>query len=132
MEVQILAAVLIIGRIITMGFILAVIRKQWRIRHSPIHPRLKNLRKALTLLAVLVFAGSIYPLLLDTAALLCPSIVLANDVDMFGAVYALDNNATFMLSAILIWTLYRLSDVVIEAAELVTGKIIDTGTHQKK
>lgn len=132
MELQVLAPILIVGRIITICFIVAVIRKQWRIRKSPIHPRLQNLRKVLTLLAILVFVGNLYPLFLDVITLLPPDIRTSNVINMLGVVYALDNNITFMLAAILIWTLYKLSDVVIEVAELVTGKTIDAGTHPEK
>lgn len=124
MDIQLLASILLVGRLISEGFIIAVIRKQWKVRKTPIHPRLKALRKVLTLLAVLVFLGNIYPLFLDAYTLFYPGVRTTDTVNLAGVFYSLDNSFTFMLASILIWTLYKLSDVVIEVAELVTGKII--------
>lgn len=126
MDIQLLAFLLLIGRLISEAFIVAVLRKQWRIRNSPIHPRLRNLRRVLTLLAVLVFVGNIYPLLLDAYTLIAPGIRTSPTANIVGVVYSLDNNLTFMFASILIWTLYKLSDVVIEVSELLGGsKAID-------
>jgi len=125
MDIQLLAFLLLMGRLISEGFIIAVLRKQWKIRNSPIHPRLRNLRKVLTLLAVLVFIGNIYPLLLDAYTLIAPGIRTSPTINIVGVAYSLDNSLTFMFASILIWTLYKLSDVVIEVAELIgTTKII--------
>lgn len=124
MDIQLLAFILLMGRLISEGFIIAVIRKQWKIRKAPIHPKLRGLRKVLTLLAVLVFIGNIYPLLLDIVTLFDAGIRTSQTVNLVGTIYSLDNNLTFMFASILIWTLYKLSDVVIEVAELVSGKVI--------
>jgi len=121
MDIQLLAFLLLIGRLISEAFIIAVLRKQWKIRNKPIHPRLRNLRKVLTLLAVLVFVGNIYPLALDLFTLFDAGIRTSGYVNLVGVAYSLDNNLTFMFASILIWTLYKLSDVVIEVAELITG-----------
>lgn len=124
MDIQLLAFILLMGRLISEIFIILVIRKQWKIRKAPIHPKLRGLRKVLTLLAVLVFVGNIYPLLLDAFTLFLPGIRTSQTVNLVGTFYSLDNSITFMLASILIWTLYKLSDVVIEVAELISGKAI--------
>lgn len=131
MDIQLLAFLLLLGRLISEGFIIAVLRKQWRIRNSPIHPRLKNLRKVLTLLAILVFIGNLFPLWLDAYTLFYPGIRTTNTVNLVGVIYSLDNNLTFMFASILIWTLYKLSDVVIEVAELITNKSINISKNLK-
>ncbi len=132
MNIQLLALLLLIGRLISEGFIIAVIRKQWKVRKSPIHPRLKALRRVLTLLAVLVFLGNIYPLILDAYTLVAPGIRTSPNVNLVGVFYSLDNNLTFMFASILIWTLYKLSDVVIEVAELITGRALDKDLPKQK
>lgn len=124
MDIQLLASLLLLGRLISEGFIIAVLRKQWKIRKSPIHPKLRGLRKVLTLLAVLVFIGNLYPLGLDLVTLFNAGVRTNDTVNLVGTIYSLDNNLTFMFASILIWTLYKLSDVVIEVAELITGKPI--------
>lgn len=126
MDIQLLAFLLLIGRLISEGFIIAVLRKQWRIRNSPIHPRLKNLRKVLTLLAILVFVGNLYPLALDLYTLYDSTVRTSQTANLVGVIYSLDNNLTFMFASILIWTLYKLSDIVIEVAELISGAKIVT------
>lgn len=124
MDIQLLAFILLLGRLISEGFIIAVIRKQWKVRKAPLHPKLRGLRKVLTLLAVLVFVGNIYPLLLDAYTLLHPDVRSIGTVNLVGTFYSLDNSLAFMLASVLIWTLYKLSDVVIEVAELISGKPI--------
>lgn len=131
MNIQLLATLLLIGRLISEGFIIAVIRKQWKIRKTTIHPRLRALRRVLTLLAVLVFLGNIYPLLLDAYTLYDSAVRTSQTINLVGVFYSLDNNLTFMFASILIWTLYKLSDVVIEVAELITGKEIKELPKQK-
>lgn len=121
MNIQLLAFMLLIGRLISDFFILLVIRRQWKIRKIPTHPRLANLRRVLTLLAVLVFLGNIYPLLLDLYTLFYPGIRTSQVVNPVGVFYSLDNNLTFMFASILIWALYKLADVAIDVGELIAG-----------
>lgn len=122
MDIQLLALLLLIGRLVSDGFIIAVLRKQWKLRKTRTHPRLMQIRKVLALLAVLVFVGNIYPLLLDAYTLFAPAIRASRSVNLVGVFYSLDNNLTFMFASILIYTLYKLSDVVIEVAELIAGQ----------
>lgn len=124
MDIQLLAFILLMGRLISEGFIIAVLRKQWKIRNAPIHPKLKSLRQVLNLLAILVFLGNLYPLALDAYTILSPEIRTSPFINLVGTLYTLDNSLTFMFASILIWTLYKLSDVVIEVAELISGKTI--------
>ena len=121
MNIQLLAFLLLIGRLISDVFIVLVLRRQWRIRKIPTHPRLSNIRRVLTLLAVLVFIGNIYPLLLDLYTLFVPGIRTTQQVNLVGVFYSLDNNLTFMFAAILIWMLYKLADVAIDVGELIAG-----------
>lgn len=132
MNIQLLALILLIGRLISEFFIVMVLRKQWQLRKTRTHPRLLTIRKVLTLLAALVFLGNIFPLLLDAYTLFYPGIRTSPMVNPIGVLYSLDNSLTAMLASILIWTLYKLSDVVIEVAELVTGKPIITTTPKPK
>lgn len=125
MDIQLLALLLLIGRLISEGFIIAVIIKQWKISKSPVHPRLVPIRRVLTLLAILVFLGNIYPLLLDAYTLLDATVRTTPTINLVGVFYSLDNSLTFMFASILIWALYKLSDVVIEVAELISGKQLD-------
>lgn len=131
MDIQLLAGLLLAGRLISDGFIIAVLRKQWKLRKTKTHPKLMAIRRVLTLLAVLVFIGNLYPLFLDAYTLINADIRSSRTVNLVGVFYSLDNNLTFMFASILIWTLYKLSDTVIEVAELIAGKPLITPKDQK-
>ena len=122
MNIQLLAFLLLVGRLISDVFIIAVLRKQWKIRKIPTHPRLTQIRRVLTLLAVLVFVGNLYTLFLDIYTLFYPGIRTSANVNLVGVIYSLDNNLTFMFASILIWVLYKLADVVIDVGELIAGE----------
>ena len=126
MDIQLLAAILLVGRLVSEFFIVQVLRRQWQIRKTKTHPRLMQLRHVLSLLAILVFVGNIYPLLLDAYTLFNPGIRTSGVINLVGTFYSLDNSLTFMFASILIWTLYKLSDVVIEVAELYSGQVKPT------
>lgn len=131
MDVHLLAFLLLMGRVISQIFIIAVLRKQWKIRKTKTHPRLMAIRRVLTLLAILVFVGNLYPLLLDFYTLFDSSLRTTQTVNGVMVLYSLDNNLTFMFASILIWTLYKLSDVVIEATDLVSNSQINTQKSEK-
>lgn len=119
MNIQVLAIFLLVGRLISDFFIVRVLQKQYKLRKTRTHPKLMAIRKVLALLAILVFVGNIWPLVLDAWTLFYPGIRTTQHVNLVGVTYSLDNNLTFMFASILIWTLYKLADTVIEIAELL-------------
>lgn len=119
MNIVTLAALLLVGRLISDFFITLVLLKQWRLRKTKTHPKLMAIRKVLSLLAIAVFIGNLYPLYLDLYTLFDPAVRTAQTINLKGVLYSLDNNLTFMFASILIYTLYRLADTVIEIAELL-------------
>lgn len=131
MDIQLLAFLLLVGRLVSELFIIAVLRRQWKIRKTRTHPRLMQMRRVLTMLAVLVFLGNLYPLWLDLYTLFNPEIRTSGSVNLVGVIYSLDNSWTFMIASILIWTLYKLADVVIEVAELIAGRPLRDSADQK-
>lgn len=132
MNIQTIALLLLIGRLISEFFIIWVLRRQWQIRKARTHPRLIQIRRVLTLLALLVFIGNIYPLLLDVVTLFYPGVRTSQTVNPAGAFYAISTNLTFMFASILIWTLYKLADVVIEVAELIGPSKVKDSIHKQK
>lgn len=121
MDIQLLAALLLIGRLVSEYFIVRVLIKQWKIRNTKTHPRLLAMRRVLSLLAILVFVGNLYPLWLDIYTLFIDTeLRTSQTVGLYSVVYSLDNNLTFVIASILIWVLYKLADVVIEVADLIS------------
>lgn len=121
MDIQLLAALLLIGRVVSEYFIVRVLIKQWKIRNTKTHPRLLAMRRVLSLLAILVFVGNLYPLWLDIYTLFIDTeLRTSQTVGLYSVVYSLDNNLTFVIASILILVLYKLADVVIEVADLIS------------
>lgn len=121
MNIQLLAALLLIGRVVAVCFNVLVINRQWKLRKLPTHPRLLQIRRVLSLLAILIFLGNLYPLFLDLYTLAHPDIRSTQTVNLVGVFYSLDNNLTFLFASILIWALYKIADVAIEVGELIAG-----------
>ncbi len=132
MDIVLLAFLLLIGRVVSEIFIVLVLKRQWQIRKTRTHPRLMQMRKVLSLLAILVFIGNLYPLWLDLYTLFNPGIRTSQTVNAAGVAYSLDNNLTFMFASILIWTLYKLADIVIEVAELIAGQSLTEPSKTEK
>lgn len=83
-------------------------------------------------MAILVFIGNLYPLWLDLYTLFNPGIRTSQNVNLVGVAYSLDNSWTFMIASILIWTLYKLADVVLDVAELIAGQPLREKTIPKE
>lgn len=132
MNIQVLATLLLIGRLISDFFIILVLKRQWLIRKIPTHPRLAKLRGVLSLLAIAVFIGNIYPLVLDIITIFHPGVRTSQNVNLVGVAYTLDANLTFMFGAILIWALYKLADVAIDVGELIAGSPPEEVSIKKK
>lgn len=127
MDIIPLASILLVGRLISDTFIIVVIVRQLRItrelkkKNIKTHPRLQKMRTVLSMLAIAVFIGNIYPLVLDLVTLFNPAIRTSQHVNLQGVFYTIDNNFTFMFASILIWCLYKLADIAIDVGELVAG-----------
>lgn len=119
MNIQLLALILLIARIVSQTFITLVLRRQWRLRNTKTHPTIKSYRKVLAALAIMIFIGNIYPMLLDLYTLVNPEVRTSQNINIVGVAYSLDNSLTFMVASILIWALYKLADTVIEITELI-------------
>lgn len=120
MDIQLLAALLLLGRLVSEYFIVLVLIRQWKIRKAKTHPRLGNIRRVLMLLAFLVFLGNLYPLWLDAYTLFYPAVRSTDTINLVGVIYTIGNSFTFMFASILIWALYKLADVVIEVGDLLS------------
>lgn len=121
MDIKLLAFLLLAIRVVSDYFIILVLRRQWKLRKTTTHPRLMAYRKVLALLAILIFIGNIFPLMLDAYTLFFPLVRSSQTINPVGVAYSLDNSLTFMFASILIYVLYKLADTVIEIAELIGG-----------
>lgn len=128
MDIQLLSFILLLIMGVSDFFIILILRRQWKLRKTKTHPRLMTYRRVLSLLAILIFVGNIYPILLNLYSIFVPSIRTSQTVNLVGVIYSLDNALTFMIASILIYALYKLADTVIEIAELIGIRAVKSGT----
>lgn len=120
-SIQIIAIFLLIARLISVVFILIVLRLQWRLFKTSIDfsmvPNLSNFakrqvylaRKVLFVLAVAVFLGNMVPIVIDTITIFNDNLGRPQELQAISVAYASSNALTAMFSAILVWALYRIA-----------------------
>jgi hypothetical protein len=107
-EIKFIALTLLLCRIVSVGFILAVLRKQWVLLSTKNHVEVATLRRVLFYLAVVIFLGQFVPIHLDSATLIDQ--VKRGAPSALGVAYAYSNAITAMISSLLLWLVYRVSE----------------------
>lgn len=123
-SIQIIAFILLIARLISVFFIVKVLITQARQFGREIDfslvPNLskfqqKNIyriRRVLFALAVIILIGNFIPIVIDYITLITDnSLGRTANVKPISIAYAFSNAITAMLSAIMIWTLYKLAGI---------------------
>lgn len=108
-SIVIIAFILLVMRLISAGFMLSVLRKQWKSLKKPIDKDLVVFQRILFGMSVIIFLGNAVPIVIDTVTLF----VETSRPDQLAALsvsYALSNALTAMMSAILIWFMYRIAE----------------------
>lgn len=124
LSIQTIAVILLIARLISVGFILFVLRLQWKLFKSKIDfslvPNLDHyqqttvyrIRRVLFVLAVIIFLGNMIPILIDAITIFSHnSLGRTQSIRPISVAYAVSNAFTAMFSAIMIWTLYKLAGI---------------------
>lgn len=108
-SIKILAMLLLVFRIASDVFIFSVLRKQWALLKVKIDPELRNFRRVLFYLSLAVFLGNIIPIIIDGLTVVYGNMNRPQHVAPISILYALSNASTALISAFLIWLLYRLA-----------------------
>ena len=109
METQALVTLLLVGRFLSLIFISFVIKRQLGLFKHPITAELVNFRRVLFFLSVVVFLAQLIPIAIDSLTLLTDLRGREVSIHPYGIAYMVSNNFSQLLSAILIWTLYRMA-----------------------
>ncbi len=110
MDIKTIAAVLIVGRIVSVAFIFFVLRRQYELMKLPIEPEVYYFRKVLFATALLIFIGGITAIVVDTLTILADDSLHREDSpSLINMIYVFINEFTAIISAIFIWLLYRLA-----------------------
>lgn len=120
-SLQLIAFFLLIARLISVTFIVIVLRLQWRLFKTEIDftlvPNLTKLqkqkvyrvRKVLFCLSCIIFLGNMVPIVIDTITLFDNTLGRPSNLRAISIMYAFSNAFTAMFSVIMIWALYKLS-----------------------
>lgn len=105
-DINSISAVLFVLHLIASGFMLSVIRKQLGLFKKYIDPELRSFRLVLFLLSTSIFIGNFIPLTID----FINAVGKSPDEVPFGRVLYITTNAIVaVISAGLIWSMYRMA-----------------------
>lgn len=100
---QIISLILLIGRVVSTTFILLVSTRQWKLIKQNNRKELQWYRKLLFTLGIVLLAGQILPITIDTLGIFNKG---SFNLLLF---YVFSNNLTMLMAAITIWLIYHLS-----------------------
>lgn len=106
-DVRLVALVLLLGRLAALTLFLMVIKVQWRLMRLPTQPEVIKFRKNLFVLTVIIAAGNLIPIIIDTVSLFGPGEKV--DINELIIWYAFSNTVTAVLAGVLIRNLYKLA-----------------------
>lgn len=109
MSIQTYALILLIIRLASDAFILAVLYKQVRLFRFWVEPGLRLYRKGLFILSLIIFLGNFIPIVIDWLTVSSDLPRAVSTVPTISLWYAFSNAATAFLSAFTIWLLYRMA-----------------------
>lgn len=121
MDIKTVALILLLGRLVSVAFMMLVVRRQRALSKIPVNPQLKPLRKTLNRLSLAVLVGNIIPIVLDASTIIAADSLKREDSpSVIGVSYAFSNCITSAISAYLIWTLYKQAEKTVLIVDQLT------------
>lgn len=123
LDIQTIALILLIARVISVAFIITVLLRQARLFGKQIDfsvvPFLTKLqrksvyriRTVLFTLSVIILLGNLVPIVIDYITVFNNDLGRPASLKPISIAYAFSNALTAMFSAIMIWTLYKLAGI---------------------
>lgn len=108
LSIKVLAAILIALHILSDVFIGTVLKKQYELLSVKIDRELRSFRMVLFFLSVAIFAGNVIPIVIDGLTIFYHTNRPAH-VPPISVAYAASTALVALISAVLIWFLYRLA-----------------------
>jgi hypothetical protein len=104
--IKVLAAVLLVMRLVSISFMTLVLKRQYKLFRLPLEPEARHVRLVLMLMAAIIWCGQLIPIAIDTATLFVDT--KRSNPSTLGISYAVSNASTAIVSSILFWLMYRL------------------------
>ncbi len=117
MSIKTLAAILLVGQFISVGFMVAVIKRQYELFKSRTYPELRKIRMALFCLSVVIISGNLIPATVSVLTVLDTVKRSTSHVNRLGLAYSLSNTLTLAASAIAIYSVYWLAAKILIIVE---------------
>lgn len=128
-NIKTVALILLLGRLVSVVFMILVVRRQRVLSKLPVNPQLRPLRKTLNRLSFAVLIGNIIPIILDASTIIAANSLEREDSpSVIGVSYAFSNCITAAISAYLIWTLYKQAEKTV----LIVDQATQDALHNKK
>lgn len=126
MDIKTVALILLLGRIVSVVFMVLVVKRQRILSKLPVNPQLRPLRKTLNHLSLAVLVGNIIPIFLDISTVIAANSLEREDSpSVVGVSYAFSNCITAGISAYLIWTLYKQAEKTVLIVDQATQDALD-------
>lgn len=107
-DIKTLALILLLGRLIAAYFMVSVVKRQYALSKLPIEPELKPFRNTLNYLATAILTGIIIFIVIDVLTIATTdSLNRGPRPAVAGIIYTVLNCIVSIVSAYLIWTMYR-------------------------
>lgn len=121
MDIKHIAAILLLGRLVSVFFMAFVVKRQRALLKLPIDPSLAPFRRTLNRLSIAVLIGNVIPIILDASTILSANALEREDTpSTIGVMYAFSNCITSALSAYLIWKLYKQAEKTVLIVDQAT------------
>lgn len=125
-DIKTYAALLLLLRLISMTLLLLVIKRQWDLFKISVPKNINRFRVVLFTLTIGIFLGNIIPAGVDVLTVVADMSGRPDGVSLISLLYSLDNSLTALLSAYLIWRLYRLAANEKEITDFTEKRLSDT------
>jgi ethanolamine transporter EutH len=112
MDIKVYAALLLVLRMVSLFFMGSVIKRQLQLFRLYIDKEIRMYRRILFVLAIAIFVGNLIPGLIDILTITGELTRSSKTINGVSLVYSGAWAITSLLSAILIWWLYRMSHTV--------------------
>lgn len=107
MDVKVIAAMLLVIRLLATLFIGAVLVQQYQLMKAQVSDDIGALRKVLMALAVIILLSHVIPIMVDIITLFGNP--LNRTVTPIGVMYAFSNDFSGLIASLLLWTVYRVT-----------------------
>lgn len=109
MNIKTLAFVLLTERLISAGFIVAVLKRQLSLFRLNLDDDLHGFRLVLFCLSGAIFVGNFIPIVIDVLTLAADLKGRTTSPSPIGVAYAASNATTAVISSVFVWALYRIA-----------------------